>query len=115
MALHLSKEEIMKSEAVPYHWFVEGFFSEPKLVRSFGLWQIWSANQYHACLLLVVNEIEEIVIKCQYESGMERAKDVDLLLHLPPEGDASAGMFALPKPVLPVLPAGNARPLPKSV
>lgn len=98
----------MQTETMPYQWFVERYFSELEPVRDFGLWQVWSAQQYRLYLLLVVNEIEEIVVKCQYGSLEERTEEIKLLRRLPPEGGAGEGIFASLNPAPPVLSTGNA-------
>ena len=103
----------MLTETMPYHWFEDRYFSDLQPVRGFGLWQVWAARQYHAYLLLVVNQIEEVVIKCQYESQEERSADIKLLRCLPPDGEAGAGALAFLRPVPPTLSGKNARPLPK--
>lgn len=103
----------MQTMTMPYQWYTDRYFNDLEPVRDFGLWQVWSARQYQAYLLLLVNEIEEIVVKCQYESLAERWEDIKLLACIPPDGEAGAGVFALLKPPSPTLSAGNARPLPK--
>jgi len=103
----------MRTVMMPYQWFTDRYFGDSKPVCGFGLWQVWSARQYQAPLLLLVNETEEVVIKCQYDSQEERAEDIDLLRRIPPEGEADAGILAALKPVPPVLSAGSARPLPE--
>ncbi len=103
----------MQTTAMPYQWFVDRFFTHLQPVRDFGRWQVWSAEQGQAPLLLVVNEIEEEVVKCQYESEAERAEDIALLRCLPPGDAAGAGVLAFPKPPRPTLSASKARPLPE--
>lgn len=103
----------MQTVTMPYQWFVDRYFTHLQPVCGFDLWQVWSANQVYAPLLLLVNEIEEVVIKCQYESQEERAEDIDLLRRIPPAGEAGAGVLAALKPVPPALLPGKARSLPK--
>ncbi len=103
----------MQTVTMPYQWFVDRYFSDLERVRDFGLWQVWSARQYQTYLLLVVNEIEEVVVKCQYDSQEEYRADVELVRLIPPDDAAGAGSLASLSPVPPVLPANNARPLPK--
>ena len=103
----------MQTVTMPYQWFVDQYFTDLQPVRDFGLWQVWAAKQYRAYLLLVVNEIEEVVIKCQYESHEERLEDMKLLRCIPPDGEDGAGIFASLRPVPPVISAGSARRLPR--
>ncbi len=100
----------MQTKTMPYQWFVDRFFTDLQPVRGFGLWQVWSAEQGQNPLLLVVNEIEETVVQCRYESDTERAEDIALLRRLPPGDEAGAGVFAFPKPPLPTLLAAKAKP-----
>ncbi len=107
------KGKAMQTVTMPYQWFVDRCFRDFSPVRGFGLWQVYSAKQYQDPLLLLVNETEEVVIKCRYESWEECAEDIDLLRRIPPGGEASAGVLAALNPAPPVLSAGSARPLPK--
>ncbi len=100
----------MQTTAMPYKWFVDRFFTELQTVRGFGLWQVWAARQGKDPLLLVVNELEETVVQCRYESEAERTEDINLLRRLPPGDEAGAGVFAFPKPPPPTLSAAKAKP-----
>ncbi len=100
----------MQTTAMPYQWFADKHFTHLQPVRDFGRWQVWSAEQGQTPLLLVVNEIEEEVVKCQYESDAERSEDIALLRLLPPGGEAGAGVLAFPKPPRPALSARRTMP-----
>lgn len=102
----------MQTVTMPYRWFMDRYFNDLEPVLDFGLWQIYAAKQYQDHLLLLVNEREEVVIRCRYESRKEQAEDIDLLRRIPHGGDAGAGVLAALKPSPPMLSAGNARPLP---
>ncbi len=55
---------MMQTTAMPYQWFADRFFTDLQPVCGFGLWQVWSAELGQTPLLLVVNELEETVVKC---------------------------------------------------
>lgn len=102
------------TETVPYQWYREGHFTDLELISCRGPWQVWAAQESQAYLLLVVNGLEKIVIKCQYLSWQHRCEDIALLGRIPPDGDAAAGVPAPHTPAPPVLSAGQARPFPPS-
>lgn len=104
----------MRSETLPFSWFEGRFFTDLEPVQSFGLWRVWSARQSHLPLLLVVNEEEAVVLRCEYESLTERAGDIALVRRLGGEGGEGAGVLAAGGPVPPGLSAGAARALPES-
>ncbi len=99
----------MQTTAMSYQWFVDRLFTDLQPVRGFGPWQVWSARQGRDPLLIVVNELEETVVQCRYESDAERSEDIALLRRLPPGDEADAGVFAFPKPPRPTLSAAKKR------
>lgn len=100
----------MQTTTMPYQWFLDRFFTDLQPVRDFGLWQIWAARQGQDPLLIVVNELEETVVQCRYESDAERTEDIKLLRRLPPGEELGAGVPAFPKPPRPTLSAAKAKP-----
>ena len=104
----------MQTAEQPYQEYLDSRFQDLETICSLGAWQIESASDEGALLLVIVNHEKKSVALCRYTSLFERSDDIELLLRLPPEGDAEAGVFAWLKPSPPSLPAGNTRPFPPS-
>jgi hypothetical protein len=108
----------METATVSYSEFLNKDWRHLMEIRQLGDWHVLSSVEGEATLgrtdnrvylLLVVNETEETVIECRYDSWQERCQDVEMLRRLPPSGEAGAGVGAKLHPIVPTLTASAAK------
>lgn len=104
----------MRTVELNYEDYLESDFSYVYVVRAFGSWQILSASDGAAFVLLLVNDAARAATVFRYDDFEERFHDVEMLRRLPPGGAAGAAVAAFLNPLPPTLSASNAKPPPEN-
>ena len=102
----------MVAAQIPYDQYIEGPYEHLQMVRRLGPWLFETVRCHGVVLLAAVNLEERAVFEYRYTSAVEFARDVALLLSVPPADGDDAGVGARVTPPPPSRTAGYEEPLP---
>ena len=101
----------MDVSEIPYEAFAAGQIPRLKLVRAVPHWRAFSggAQEY---LIVIDDYPKRRAVVFKYATRTDRDADVELILRLPNDGEAAAGIPAWLNPHPPSRSAAEANPLP---